>query len=105
MKFIFRVLGAWFLALALVLLVKDIIISFASFSLIFSSLSQTWVELHASSWQSINDYLLSLPPFLAHKDIFYYITNMPAWIILTIIGILLLFAGKQRAKNKIVHIN
>ncbi len=96
MKFFFRILGTWLLGLALVLFVRDIVLSFVSLSIISPSLSQTWNDLHAPSWLALSDYLTSSLTQFGAKKIIIFIFNLPAWLIPTILGILLLIIGRNK---------
>ncbi len=96
MRFILRILGSWALGIALVLIVKDIVISLSLMSISLSSFAQTWHDLHATSWSLIIDYFIDLQAIVGIKKIFSFIINLPAWLILGFLGTILSLAGANR---------
>lgn len=97
MRTIFRILGTWLLAVALILLIIDGTKSLAASSLVITSVSQLWLLLHAPSFEASSNWLAGLADGLVLNALQQNLLNWPAWAVLGVPGIILALAGKTRA--------
>ena len=102
MRFLLRVLGTWALGLALILVIKDIAISITSLTISLSSFAQTWQGLHKASWSGFSNYILDLFDIISAQYIAQFIFNFPAWIILSLLGIILLLLGRKKKTSAFI---
>ncbi len=102
MKFILRVIGTWFIGLALVLIIIDGAKTLAANALIMTSLAESWSSLHAESWLATNQALADLLPGTASRSVVMFMSNAPSWAIFGVVGLLLLLLGRAGAKKRYV---
>jgi hypothetical protein len=97
MKYIARVLGTWFLGLALILLIVDGTKSLAANSIVTTPLAESWQGLHAQSWRAVYDAVAAAMPPLS-VQIADLVFSWPGWATFGVIGVLCAFAGRSRAR-------
>ncbi len=98
-------MGTWFLGIAVVFLIRAIILSQNLDYIIFLPFSQTWSDLHSSSWLAISNFLSnrSWPSTLNERALF--IVSLPAWVVLGVLGTIMLFVGRKKSGNNTIEIN
>ncbi|MCF6344686.1 MAG: hypothetical protein L3J15_08460 [Devosiaceae bacterium] len=104
-KFLLRIMGTWFLGIAVVFLIRDIILSQNLGAISFLSFSQTWNDLHSSSWLAISNFLSNLSWPNTLNDISLFIISLPAWVVLGVLGTIMLFVGRKKSGNNTIEIN
>ena len=103
MKFILRILGTWFLGLALVLVIIDGAKTLAANAIVITPLANTWNELHAASWATVSSAITGAFEGLpAGPDTAEYLFSVPAWGIFTLFGVIFLLLGRQRSTTTFV---
>lgn len=105
MKFLLRIIGTWFLGIAVVFLIRDIFLSQKLGAISFLSFSQTWNDLHSSSWLALSSFFasISLPNIVQNISLF--IISLPAWVVLGVLGTIMLFVGRKKSSNNTIEIN
>lgn len=100
MKFLLRVIGTWFLGLALVLTIIDGAKTLAGSALAITPLAKTWSDVHADSWNALLEYLATTlaayPQALEAVKLFF---SMPSWGVFAFVGLLLLILGRRRRRS------
>ena len=105
MKFILRLIGTWTLGLALVLLIRDIVVSATSGDTNISSLADSWADLHEPSWRSLVAYLENALSPIGGGDLVNIVGGWPAWAVISIFGTILLLAGRKRSGKNFIETN
>lgn len=102
MRLVLRTFGTWLVALAMVLLVIDGTKSLAGGALTFTSLDQTWTQLHAGSLEAVRTFLESrfFAAFLA--QVMNAVLAAPAFAVVAVPGLLLALAGRKRRTERFV---
>lgn len=97
MRYIARVLGTWFLGLALILLIIDGTRSLAANAVVMTPLAESWQSVHTPSWQVVyNGLATAMPPVSGQfADLVF---SWPGWIVFGALGILFALAGHRRAR-------
>ena len=103
MRLIFRVIGTWLIAMALILLIIDGTKSLAANALITTSLRESWTGLHAASLGAVEHFLsdrmfeaLLVPGFNA-------LLSLPGFAVIGVPGLLLAFAGRSRRSRLFIR--
>lgn len=103
MKFLLRVVGTWFLGLALVLVIIDGVKTLAAKTIVVTPLATTWGELHAASWTAASAAIAGLFEGLpAGPDAVQYLFSLPAWFVFILIGVIFLLLGRQHAAKRYI---
>ena len=102
MKFILRVLGTWFLGLALVLVIVDGAKSLAANTITTTSLAETWNSMHAASWAAVNEAMAGAFASVSWQEIVQYVFACPGWAIFGGAGLVLLLLGRRRMRKQYI---
>lgn len=103
MRLVFRLLGTWLIGIALILLVVDGTKSLAANRLVFTSLGQAWLQLHAPSLEAFNAFLDSR--FFAELlDVMLQaLLTYPAFAVLAVPGVILALAGRRPRRERFLR--
>lgn len=100
MKFLLRILGTWFVGLALILMIMDGTRSFAAGRLELTSLRQLWAQLHQASWDAVLATLLEYVGPLLGSATIEVITAWPSWVFFLGFGSLFMLLGRRTRKKR-----
>jgi len=101
---VFRILGVWFVLLALVALTVDATKSLAASTLIWTSFIDQWLAIHPASFAAARGLVeAKLYPWLWDPVLITFL-SLPAWLVLGGLGILIYWIGRKRPPSK-VYIN
>ena len=103
MRLVLRILGTWFIGLALILLVVDGTKSLAANALVFTNFGQAWTQLHAPSLDAFAGFLESR--FFAEllDAMMKTILTYPAFAVLGVPGIMLALLGRRPRRERFVR--
>jgi hypothetical protein len=96
MRLILRLLGTWFVGIALILLIIDGTKSLGANAIVLTSLGEAWTILHAPSLEQLRAFLATrfFGPLL---DIAVTaLLTFPAWAVLGIPGLFIAWLGRSR---------
>ena len=100
MRLILRIAGTWLIGLALVLLVVDGTKSLGANALVFTSLSELWMQFHPPSLVAVQSFFESRF-FAALLDAALKATlTYPAFAVIGIPGIVLALAGRKPRRER-----
>ena len=99
MRLLLRVLGTLLIACAVILLIIDGTKSLGANALVFTSLSDTWTQIHADSLAAVKQFLKTrfFGPLL--ETIVTAILSFPGWAVIGVPGLLLAWAGRSRRER------
>ena len=99
MRLLLRVLGTLLIACALILLIIDGTKSLGANTLVFTSLSDSWTQIHPDSLAAVKQFLETrfFGPLL--ETIVTAILSFPGWAVIGVPGILLAWAGRSRRER------
>ena len=101
MKFVLRVLGTWFLGLAVILLVIDGTRTLGANALVMTPLGDTWRELHPDSMAiAMRNISQAWEPLLVPAEL---LLSWPGWAVCGVFGILFALAGRGRSARRYVE--
>ena len=95
-SFLLRAAGFLVLALALVAAVLDLTRSIASSKVLITSFSGIWSNFSASSLEAAREAVMSLLHPALWDPVISSIIALPGWLVLWLVSMLLLWAGKRR---------
>ncbi|WDR01316.1 hypothetical protein PSQ19_10735 [Devosia algicola] len=100
MRLFLRILGTWFLGLALVLLVIDGTKSLAANAVFLTSFGTIWSSLHSPSLDTVHSFLEGR--FFANflERMFSAILTYPAFAVLGVPGLALALLGRSRKATR-----
>ena len=103
MRLVFRLLGTWLIGIALIFLVVDGTKSLAANAVVFTSLGQAWLQLHAPSLEGFNDFLSSR--FFADllDTVLQALLTYPAFAVLAVPGVVLALAGRRPRRERFLR--
>ena len=103
MRLVFRVLGTWLLALAVILAVIDGTRSLAAGSLVVTPFGDNWRQLNAQSIDVTREFVASrlFGPVL--QQVFEAVLSYPGWAVLAVPGLILAAVGRVRTKRRFVR--
>jgi len=94
--FLFRVIGLFVLALALVLAVLDITRSITASTIIFTSLAESWMSLSPRSLAASKEAIETwVHPFL-WDPMLVFVLQLPSWLMFWFVAMFLLWLGQKR---------
>lgn len=102
MKFVLRVLGIWFVGLALVLVVVDGTKTLAANALTMTSLAETWRGIHDESWAAVSATLIDTAASATGRAMVEHVFAWPSWAIFGGAGVVLLLLGRQRGRREYI---
>ena len=96
MRLILRLLGTWFVGIALILLIIDGTKSLGANAIVLTSLGETWTMLHAQSLEQLRAFLATrfFGPLL--DIVVTALLTFPAWAVLGIPGLFIAWLGRSR---------
>ncbi len=103
MRLILRVLGTWLIGLALVLIVIDGTKSLGGNALVFTSLSDVWIQIHQPSLYGIKEFFSSR--FFADllDAAFGALLSYPAFAVFGVPGIVLALLGRKPRRERFLR--
>jgi hypothetical protein len=102
MKFLLRVLGTWFLGLALVLLIVDGAKTLAANAFTMTSFAEMWSSLHQASWDGMSAWMTDAFAPVSGQAIAGAVFAWPSWVIFGCIGAAFLILGRQRMTKRYI---
>jgi hypothetical protein len=103
MRLLLRLLGTWLLGVALILLIIDGTKSLGANQLIFTSLADNWVWLHAESLSVVRAFVASRFFGLVLEPTVEAVLAAPGWVVLAVPGVLLAWLGRSRRTRMFVR--
>jgi hypothetical protein len=105
MRLFFRIIGTWFIALGLVMLVIDGTKSLAANALVTTTLSQLWTQLHPPSLAAVEAFFDSR--FFADLlDVaMAALLSYPAFAVFGVLGIVLALLGRRPQRERYLRTN
>lgn len=98
-RFVFRFLGFWILALGFILLVYDGARYIANSRVDFTSVGYVWSSIHQNSLLLLQPAVeRHLAPWLWQSVLQPYFLEQPAWLVLGILGVLLMLIGRKKRR-------
>ncbi len=99
MRLLLRVLGTLLIACAVILLIIDGTKSLGANALVFTSLSDSWTQIHADSLAAVKTFLETrfFGPVL--ETVVTAILSFPGWAVFGVPGLLLAWAGRSRRER------
>jgi hypothetical protein len=103
MRLILRILGTWFLGLAVILFVIDGTKSLAANAILFTPLLDTWTAVHTPSLDAVRGFIGGrfFQPLL--EPAFDALLGFPSFAVIGIPGILFAFAGRSRFSRRYIR--
>jgi hypothetical protein len=103
MRLILRILGTWFLGLAVILLVIDGTKSLGANALVYTPLIETWTSVHLPSLEAVRGFIGGrfFQPLL--EPAFEALLGFPSFAVIGVPGILFAFAGRTRFSRRYVR--
>jgi hypothetical protein len=95
-RFVLRFAGLWILAAGFVALVRDGTKSIAGNALFKTSLNDDWINIHASSLDSVKALTEGRLGVQVWDLISAYILGVPTWLVLGVLGSFLILAGRRK---------
>lgn len=95
-QLLFRMLGFFVLALALVLAILDITRSITAEAIIMTSLASSWISINPETLASSRDAVVTLVHPLLWDPVLTNILALPSWLILWFLSMILLWLGQRR---------
>ena len=102
MRWVLRVLGTWFLGLALILLVVDGTRMLAADSLLFSTLGELWAQIAPDGPAALQESVQTYVHPLLWDPVLTTFLAWPGWAVLGGIGIVLMIVGRARTPRRYV---
>ncbi len=105
MRLILRILGTWFLGLALILLVIDGTKSLGANAIVLTPLGDIWAAVHAQSLEQATAFLSD--PLFANllSGAFAMVLGYPAFAVVGLPGIVLAILGRSRKASQYVTLD
>jgi len=103
MRLILRILGTWFIAMAVILLIVDGTRSLAANGVVTTSLSDSWTSLNAASLTGFRAFIDSRFFGPVIEPLVTLLLGWPGFAVLGVPGILLLFFGRSRRSRRFVR--
>jgi hypothetical protein len=96
MRLILRIIGTVLIAFAVILLIIDGTKSLGANGLVFTSLGDAWLAMHAQSLDAVKQFLTGrlFGPIL--EPVVLAVLSFPGWAVIGIPGLLLAWAGRSR---------
>ena len=96
MRLFLRIVGTLLIAFAVILLIIDGTKSLGANAVVFTSLADTWTQMHAQSLDAVKQFLTSrlFGPVL--EPVVLAVLGFPGWAVIGIPGLLLAWAGRSR---------
>lgn len=103
MRLVLRILGTWLIGLALILLVVDGTKSLAANHIVFTSLSQAWMQVHADSLAAVRAFFDSR--FFADllDTALNSLLTYPAFAVIGIPGVVLALLGRRKRSERFLR--
>jgi hypothetical protein len=95
MRYIVRLLGTWFLGLAVVLLIIDGTKSLAANAIVVSSLEETWSLVHFSSLLWFENMVRTSALEGLWAPVVVPVLGWPGWVIFGVLGVVFAFFGRS----------
>lgn len=109
MRMIMRLIGSLFLALMLIMIVMDGAKVLSSNELAFTPLGQIWFEIDRALGTLTLNTLQAIVQRYVHPivwdPIIVTVLGAPAWLICAILGVVFLFLGRTRTRERYKHID
>ena len=97
-RFLARFIGLWLLAGAFVSLVIDGNRSIAAGRLMLTAFGEAWFALHPASLDLARNWIEGHLPAWLWNPVILSVLLTPLWIILAVLGAILVFIGRKRAR-------
>jgi hypothetical protein len=98
-RFVFRFLGLWILALGFIFFVYDGARSLADSSIRITALGETWSNIHQDSLLLLQPAVeRHVAPWLWQSVLQPYVLEQPTWLVLGVIGVLLILIGRKKRR-------
>lgn len=99
MRLLLRVLGTLLIACAVILLIIDGTKSLGANALVFTSLNDSWTQIHADSLAAVKQFVETrfFGPLL--ETVVTAILSFPGWAVIGVPGLLLAWAGRSRRER------
>lgn len=97
LRFLFRFIGLWLLAGAFVALIVDGTRSISAARIVIMRTGDAWETLHPASFDAMRAWIELHLPMWAWNPVALGVLLTPLWIVLGILGLLLVLAGRKRA--------
>ncbi|MFT6656995.1 hypothetical protein [Maritalea sp.] len=109
MRMIARLIGSIFLALMLIIIIMDGAKVLSSNELVFTPLGQIWFQIDQAMGTLTLNTLQAIVQRYVHPIVWdpfiVTILGAPAWLFCAIIGILFLYLGRTRTRERYKHID
>ncbi len=100
LSFLARVIGLFFLAIALATAVMDITRSIGASKLVFTQLGAAWSDIHLTSLQSAQGAIQGYIHPLLWDPAIQWLLLWPTWLIFGVLAFLLLALGRRRRRKR-----
>lgn len=108
MRLTLRLIGTFFLAITLLLVVIDGARIFASSSFVYTPLGETWFKMDQALGALTLNTLQAIIQRYVHPAVwdpfFVGLLNMPGWLVFGILGALFLFWGRSRSHKRFMNV-
>ncbi|NKB52489.1 MAG: hypothetical protein GKR97_09735 [Rhizobiaceae bacterium] len=94
--FLFKIVGLFVLALAVVLAVLDITKSITASEMILTSLASSWVAISEKSLESTHELVLTWSHPYVWDPVLLNLLKLPSWLIFFLVAMILLKFGQRR---------
>jgi len=95
-SFLFKILGLFTLALALVLAVLDITRSITASEMVLTSLASTWANISPATLEASRDAVQIWTHPVLWDPILLFLLQLPSWLVFWLVAMIFLKLGQKR---------